>query len=435
MLNVLNLESAQNLLLNQCGPDRRLPAEQVLLSQLTGRVLAEPILVMRDVPAFDRAQVDGLAVRSTDTFGASDSLPAILQLVGEVEIGQDTTLEIRDGQCAYVPTGGMLPAGADAMVMIEYVEALDATTRLVSQRVSPGQSVTRRGDDARAGQQLLAADHCIQATDIGALAALGLSEASVRRAVRVGVLSTGDELRDVRAMEQLAVGQILDVNRPMLVAALTRTGICVTDYGIVPDQLEQLNQTLQQAVTENELVLISGGSSVGARDFVEQAINQAGEPGVLFHGIAVKPGKPTLAGRCHDTLVIGLPGHPVAAWFMFEQLALPLVAAWQGQPAQQAPRVIAQLASRLPSNHGREEFVLVRLERAGSTVTIEQTAATLAGSDEATGIAPAWLARPLATRSGLITQLTAGDGYLRIPRDCEGLEAGEVVTVYCFSVK
>lgn len=430
MLNVLSLAEAKQLLQSHVSSPSLTDVEILPLNQAIGRILADPIVVQKDVPSFDRTRVDGLAVRADDTFGASDSLPAILQLIGEVEMGQETNLVIQPGQCAYVPTGGMLPTGADAMVMIEYVESLDATTRLVSQRVSPGQSITRRGDDAKAGHTLLPTGHRILATDIGALAALGRAAVSVRRAVRVGILSTGDELLDVSQAEQLTIGQVLDVNRPMLAAAVTQTGAVLTDYGIVPDQLDQLNATLQQAVAENDLVLISGGSSVGTRDYVEQAIDAAGQPGVLLHGIAVKPGKPTLAGRCGNTLVIGLPGHPVAAWFMYEQLALPLIAALAGQPAPQLPHVAARLASRLPSNHGREEFVLVQLDKAGPPEASESTGAQ---PGQMTTSSPLWTAHPLVTCSGLVTQLTAGDGYLRIPRDCEGLEAGECVTVYCFS--
>ncbi len=418
MLTVLGLKEAQDLLLMHFQAQLNKKPRQTVyvpLQAAIGRVLSTDLIASANVPAFDRSQVDGFAVRATDTFGVSESVPAQLRLIGEVAMGQTTTLVIQPGECAYVPTGGMIPPGADAMVMIEHTESFDPTLRLLSQRVAPGQSVTHVGDDCHQGQILLPAGHSIRSADLGALAALGLAQIEVFSQIHVGILSTGDELIDIDQVSQIAPGQIIDVNRPMLLAAAKKLGARVLDYKIVPDQLDLLQTKLQQAVRENDLVLISGGSSAGARDYVEQAMNLAGKPGVILHGIAVKPGKPTLAGNCDGTMVIGLPGHPVAAWFMFDQLTRPLIETWSGKPIQIKPSISARLTTRIPSNHGREEFVLVRLR-----------------SDDLDPLKV--LAEPLATRSGLVTQLTAGDGYLRIPRDREGLEAGSLVEIFTMTV-
>ncbi|NCC76931.1 MAG: molybdopterin molybdenumtransferase MoeA [Clostridia bacterium] len=432
MLKVMSLDKARTMLMGELERlllERRASdgvfGETVGLSEASGRILVEAIVAPYDVPSFDRSQVDGLAVRSADTFGASEALPAILNWAGEVAMGQAATQPLVAGACFGVATGGMLPPRADAMVMIEDVEQIDAETRLVTRSVSPGSHVTRRGDDTRAGQVVLPAGRCLKAPEIGALAALGLSQVGVVPRVRVGILSTGDELvaagqthpnhvpgslnESVRPVLALP-GTVYDANGPMLAAAIREAHALPVEFGIVRDQLDELSATLQAALDQSDLVLISGGSSAGARDYVERAIAAAGQPGVLLHGLAVKPGKPTVAGICQGKLVIGLPGHPVAAWFIFEQLVRPLLAALGGREPVARPKVRARITSRIPSNHGREEFVLVRLlNRAEQPI--------------------AWLAEPLPTRSGLITQLSSSDGYLVIDRDSEGLESGSEVVV------
>jgi molybdopterin molybdotransferase len=436
MLKVLTLDKARTLLLDELErlvSERHTtvaaPGETVSLAQACGRILAEAIVAPFDVPSFDRSQVDGLAVRAADTFGASEALPAILNWAGEVAMGQVATQPLAAGACFGVATGGMLPPGADAMVMIEDVEQIDDETRLVTRSVAPGSHVTRRGDDTRTGQVVLSAGRCLKSQEIGVLAALGLSQVRVMPQVRVGILSTGDELvaagcarpdhlangaHAATGPENVPPGTVFDVNGPMLAAAVREAHGLPVEFGIVHDQFEDLATTLQHALDQTDLVLISGGSSAGVRDYVERAIAAAGQPGVLLHGLAVKPGKPTVAGICQGKLVIGLPGHPVAAWFMFEQLVLPLLAVLGSRTPVQRTKVQARITSRIPSNHGREEFVLVRLMPADI-------------SDA--GQSVAWLAEPLPTRSGLITQLSTSDGYLVIARDSEGLEAGCEVDV------
>lgn len=438
MLTVTPLEKARALLLAESArlaelktPSPASPEcwESLSLPGATGRILAESILAPAPVPSFDRSQVDGLAVRAVDTFGASEALPAILNFAGEGWMGQPATRPLQPGECFAVATGGMLPAGADAMVMIEDVEQLDQETRLVTRSVSPGNQVTRCGDDCQAGQLILEAGRRLRAPEIGAIAALGLDRVRVRPLVRVAIVSTGDELIAAGSVAQVnaaPAGLIFDANGPMLAAAVQEAGGLPVPLGIVRDQLGELTTVLEQALGQADLVLVSGGSSVGARDYVEQAIAAAGTPGVVLHGLAVKPGKPTLAGICQGKIVIGLPGHPVAAWFIFEQLVRPLIQQQSGlDPERFIPcTVMARTSSRIPSNHGREEFVLVRLVRPGADLR------PMDGEpDEAWPGHEIWLAEPLPTRSGLITQLSTSDGYLRIDRDSEGLEAGVLVRV------
>lgn len=426
MLKVMTIEKALALLSSEIersgkspqAEGRRVSSEQVLLSDASGRILSAPIVAPMDVPAFDRSQVDGLAVRAIDTFGASEPVPAILHWAGEIAMGQPATQALQAGECMGIATGGMLPPGADAVVMIEDVEQIGADTRLVTRSVSPGSHVTLRGDDTRAGQAILPAGRCLHASEIGALAALGLGTADVLPQVKVGILSTGDELVPAGTIHdpgQAPQGTVFDSNGPMLIAAVHETLCQPVSFGIIRDQLDELTTTLKSALQQTDLVLISGGSSAGVRDYVEQAITAAGQPGVILHGLAVKPGKPTLAGLCDGKLVIGLPGHPVAAWFIFEQLVKPLLAALSGRVPVERPKVSARTTCRIPSNHGREEFILVRLSKASAK--------------QDPGGETRWLAEPLPTRSGLVTLLSASDGYLVIDRDKEGLEAGSTVDV------
>lgn len=409
MLNVLTIDEARDRLLRFAKPAGL--TVSVSIEQAVGRVLAEDVRSISDVPGFDRSTVDGLAVHASDTFGSSDSMPAMLQAVGTVLMGKAPDVRINPGECAMVPTGGALPAGADAMVMIEYVEELGDRLRLVHRPSSPGDHLILRGEDFKAGQVVLPAGRVIRTADIGTLAALGASRIMVHEKPKVAIISTGDEL--VPVGQRLAPGQIHDVNSPALAALVRQAGGDPVLYGIIADQPDLLDRSLKRACIECDLVLISGGSSVGEKDHLLAAMEAQGGPGILFHGIAVKPGKPTLAGVAGDRVMLGLPGHPLAAWFMARWLALPLIYALQGATMPELDTVSANVSCRIPSNAGRESLIPVRL--------IQDP-----------GNRSAWLAEPVFTKSGLITVLSQSDGCIRISRDREGLEAGSPVTVYRF---
>ncbi len=399
MLKVISLDAALDLVL--AGVKTWARVQSVPLGCAGGRVLAQDAVAGEDLPAFSRSMVDGYAVLASDTFGASAAQPPLLRLAGEVKMGERAAFSLSPGECAAVWTGGELPQGADAMVMLEDAEALGGGWIAIESPSAPGRNIVFRGDDAKAGETVAPAGKRLSARDIGALAALGYSEVSVLSETRVCVLSTGDELID--CAEAPAGAQIRDCNGPMLTAACGLAGAKASFCGRVPDDEDTLLGAMRRHAAECELLLLSGGSSAGAKDAAARCLDRLGE--VFFHGIAVKPGKPTLAGRIGETLVVGLPGHPAAAYMMFHALVYPALAALQGQKLQEH-KVSARLSTAAPSNHGREELVAVRLE-----------------GDRAV---------PIAAKSGLVVPLARADGYVRIPRDTEGLMKDALVDVILF---
>lgn len=399
MLKVISLDAALDLLL--AGVKTAARSQGVPLSCAGGRVLAQDVVAGEDLPAFSRSMVDGYAVLASDTFGASATQPPLLRLAGEVKMGERAAFSLSPGECAAVWTGGELPQGADAMVMLEDAEALGGGWIAIESPSAPGRNIVFRGDDTKAGEVVVPAGKRLSARDIGALAALGCSEVSVLAEARVCVLSTGDELID--CAETPAGAQIRDCNGPMLTAACGLAGAKAIFCGRVPDDEDTLLGAMRRHAAECELLLLSGGSSAGAKDAAARCLDRLGE--VFFHGIAVKPGKPTLAGRIGETLVVGLPGHPAAAYMMFHTLVYPALVALQGQKLQEN-KVSARLSTAVPSNHGREELVAVRME--GDHVV------------------------PIAAKSGLVIPLARADGFIRIPRDTEGLMKDALVDVILF---
>lgn len=398
MLSVLTLSEAGERLARELT--KTLGEETVSLPDALHRVLFSDIISSEDVPAFTRSTVDGYAVCASDTFGCSESIPALLQLTGEVAMGQTAEgVSLAPGQCAYVPTGGALPAGADAMVMLEYAERFSGDTVAIEKPAAPGQHLIFAGDDVKSGACILKKGTRLMQKDVGVLAALGQTRLSVYRKPRVTVLSTGDEL--VATDETPDPGQIRDVNGPMLAAQCLGWGAEVRRPPIVRDEQNLLETALLSAAEDSDLILLSGGSSAGARDMAADTLARLGR--LLFHGLAVKPGKPTLAGEINGVPVIGLPGHPVAAFLQCHLLVRPLINRMTDTETVDLSGP-ATLSVNLPSNHGREEYVPVRLS--GETAV------------------------PVIGKSGLIGTLARADGYLRIPRDTEGLRQGETVTVF-----
>lgn len=405
MLEVAASGEALGLLMDTfapCGTGE----EKAPLACAVGRVLRADVLAPEDVPGFLRSSVDGYAVRAGDTFGCSDSIPALLIKKGEVEMGQPAGFVLSPGECAYVPTGGQIPDGADAMVMIEYTESYGDDTVGILKAAAPGGHCVFRGDDVKAGQAVFAAGRRLRPHDIGTLAAMGITEVTVAKKPLVGILSTGNEL--VPPDQTPAMGQMRDVNGPLLAAAAEEAGADVKSYGICPDDPAVMTKTIERIATECDMVLLSGGTSVGMRDAAARAIEALGR--ILVHGVAIKPGKPTILGEIGGKPVFGMPGHPVAAYFIFRLFTRPLISALLGMEEAPEPSVSARLTEAIPSNHGREECVAVTLQTEGATL----------------------LARPIMGKSGLITLLSGADGYLRIPRDAEGLGKGQEVKVLLF---
>lgn len=403
MLNVITLEEALTLIRRAFVPTAG--KERLPLSQALGRVLAEDLASSEYVPDFDRSTVDGYALRARDTFGCSDAIPAILIKQAEVRMGEGADFVLKEGCCAAVPTGGAVPQGADSVCMLEYAEDYGDGTIGIARPTAPGENMIFRGDDVRPGKVLLHKGHTLRPQDLGALAALGVGEVSVYTPLRIGVLSTGDEL--VPPETAPGPGQIRDVNSVLVQSQLNAQGVETVFYGIVPDDEGRLRETVAKALEECDGVILSGGSSVGVKDASARVISSFGP--LLFHGLALKPGKPTLLGKCGNKPLVGLPGHPVAAFFVTELFVLPLLARLGGKGKK--PRwLTARVTENVSANHGRAQICPCRLRREGDEL---------------------W-AEPIRTKSGLITALTGADGYFCVERDREGLMQGATVKVFCF---
>ncbi len=368
--------------------------ELVHLTSAMGRILAEDIAAAEYVPDFDRSTVDGYAVRARDTFGCTDAIPAILTLQGEVYMGEGAGFVLKSDCCVAVPTGGAVPQGADGVVMVEYTEDYGDGTIGISKSVAPGQNMIFRGDDVYPGKVILKKGRVLSAQDIGALAAIGRVQVPVSKKLTVGVISTGDELVPPEAVP--GPGQIRDVNSPMLEALLTAFGVHVINYGIVIDNEALLREKVTKAVSACDAVILSGGSSVGIKDAACRIIESMGV--LLLHGIAIKPGKPTILGKTGNKPLIGLPGHPVAAYFITKLFVLPLLSRLLGR-TQEIYTTTAKVTESIGANHGRAQYQCCRLERRDGEL----------------------YASPIRGKAGLITTLAGADGYFCIDRDCEGL--------------
>ena len=404
MFNVKSVDEVIEIIRSNFS-EFELADESVSLNNAVNRILAADIVSTEDIPGFNRSSVDGYAVISSDTFGAGDSIPAQLLLTGEVRMGMKPDFALKKGQTAYVPTGGEIPENADAVVMIEYTDNFDDGLIYINKSVAPGNNIVYKGDDTRAGNRIIKARQKLRPQDIGALAALGHNEILVKRKLKVGIVSTGDEVVDIRSKPTGA--QVRDINTYCLYAAIVEYGGEPKPYGIAADNYEQIREIVKKAAEECDIVLISGGSSVGTRDETYKVINSLGAPGILVHGIAIKPGKPTILGKVNGKAIFGLPGHPVSAYFIFKIFVATLMNVKNGVTDKFTKSIQAELSCNYPSNNGREEFVPVRLEEVRGKL----------------------VAHPVFGKSGLITVLTTADGYMHISRGLEGISAGEMVNV------
>lgn len=401
MLSVKTPEEVLAIIESEFAP---LPGrvEAVPLCAAAGRVLAEDITAGEYVPAFDRSTVDGYAVRARDTFGCSDAIPAILSLRGQVQMGQGADKPLEPDCCIAVPTGGEVPSGADSVVMLEYTEDYGDGSIGIARAAAPGQNMIFKGDDVYPGKPVLEKGRLLADRDVGALAAIGRVQVPVVKRPRVGIISTGDEL--VPPEQSPGPGQIRDVNGPMLQAMFAAAGAEVEYYGIIKDEQEQLEAAVKAAAAACDMVVISGGSSVGVKDATCRIIEALGT--LLLHGIAIKPGKPTILGKCGIKPIVGLPGHPVAAYFVTKLFILPLLNRLMGQKVS-VFTVTAYLSESMSANHGRAQYQCVRLREEQGRL----------------------IAFPIRGKSGLITTLAGADGFFCIDRDCEGLPENAEIQV------
>jgi molybdopterin molybdotransferase len=386
-------------------------------------VTAEDVTAPHPLPDFRRSTVDGFAVRARDTYGASDSLPTYLPLAGEVPMGDAPKSALEPGQCMTIHTGGMLPDGADAVVMLEYTQMVGAGSSSpkeeieISKSVPEGENVIAIGEDVAQGQVVQPKGSLMRPAEIGGLMALGITRVRVTKKVRVGLISSGDEV--IPPSESPRPGQVRDINSYTLAALVTKAGGEPDLYGIVGDTFEALKRTAARALSECDAVIITAGSSASTRDMTADVIDELGQPGVLVHGINTRPGKPTILGVCGGKAMIGLPGNPVSALVNGYMLVVPLIERLIGQTPRPQASVNARLTVNLPSQAGREDWWPVRL------LTINHPS----DDDKSKMVNGEWSAEPIFGKSNLIFTLAAADGLLKIPPDATGLSAGEMVEV------
>ncbi|RCW49343.1 molybdopterin-binding protein [Halanaerobium sp. ST460_2HS_T2] len=383
--------------------------EKINLDNALSRVLADDIYSPIDLPPFSRSTVDGYAVKAADTAGASASMPSYFKLIGSIKMGEKTELKLKSGEAAAIPTGGMLPEEADAVLMIEDTEKINQNTIESFKSLAVGENLVQKAEDIAADELLFKKGHKLMARDIGALAGLGVTEFEGFKRAEVSVISTGDEL--ISAEADARAGQIRDINSYSISAYLSKMGAETKKVGIIEDDFESLKTALKNEL-DKDLVLISGGSSVGIKDMTIDLLNSLGKPGVLLHGLAIKPGKPTILAVIDGTIVIGLPGHPASAWTVNSVLVAEIVRVLNGEKEaaeigipNNKYLIKAELTRGFVSDKGREEYIPVKVQRDNDKL----------------------LADPLLGKSSLITNLAYGDAVLKVPRTQEGKEKGEIV--------
>jgi len=404
--NVQPVSAALDLLFSQWNPTRQ--TEMIETGGALGRVLADAVFSSIDLPAFRRSTVDGYAVRAADIFGASQALPAYLKIVGAVLMGAAARETLPPGGAFEIHTGGMLPPGADAVVMVERTQPLGVDEVEVLAAVAPGENVVQVGEDVRAGALILPAGHRLRPQDLGGLLGLGIVQVAVVAPPRVGLLSGGDELTPPEATP--ALGQIRDINAHTLAALVGQAGGLPVHLGIARDVWEDYQSKAAAGFGGVDFLVMTAGSSVSTRDLTRDVINSLGEPGVLQHGLAVKPGKPTVIAVCANKPVIGLPGNPVSALLVARQIITPIIQKFLGQNPHPPPQVNATLTANIPSESGREDTIPIRLSQENGQ----------------------WLAEPVFGKSNLIFTLINADGVIEIPLNSGGLKAGNQVDVFLF---
>ncbi|WOF15306.1 molybdopterin molybdotransferase MoeA [Methanoplanus sp. FWC-SCC4] len=371
--------------------------QKVTLSEAYDRVLASDVLSDADVPGFSRSIVDGYAVVSKDTTGAGESIPTMLEYLGRVEMGTPAQIKLTPGTCAYVPTGGNVPDGADAVAMVEYSEALGDEV-LIFRPMSNGENIVFADEDFAKGSPVMKKGTTLKPQECGVLASLGKEEVEVFKKPVIGIISTGNEL--VPVSKEPGFGKVRDVNTYLCSGFVKRCGCIPKIYGVIPDERDELREAIRLATEECDAVLISGGSSKDERDNTSSIIKELGE--VLIHGIAISPGKPTIIGTATGKPVIGLPGHPASAYIVLYVLVSELLYKMQ-MKAVTNNTITTTLLENIPSAQGREDYVRVKLSDDG--------------------------AKPLYAKSGLLNTLIKSDGMVKIPSGSEGLEAGSLVEV------
>jgi molybdopterin molybdotransferase len=421
-------QEAINILLHTLQ-ERKPNFETISTILAMGRVIGKKVLAPHPLPEFPRSTVDGYALRARETFGASESLPGYLNLVGEIPMGAMPSFNINLGSCALIHTGGMLPQGADAVIMLEYTQRVEHSLPVrgglngssaveieISHAVAEGENTLRIGEDVKKDQVVIQAGTRIRTLEIGSCMALGILELRVVKKPKIGILSTGNEV--ISPMANPLPGQIRDVNSYSLAALVSQAGGEPILYGIFPDDFHTLEEIAKEALKQCDMVLITAGSSASAHDLTSKVITSLGTPGVLVHGVNVRPGKPTILAVCQEKAVIGMPGNPVSALIIAGLFVVPVIEKLLGALPKPKPMVRAKLTVNVPSQAGREDWVAVKLE-ANKEILADHTGTS-------------FLARPIFAKSNFIFSLSLADGLIRIPPETTGMNAGEDVEVNLF---
>lgn len=385
--------------------------EIISIGEALNRVLSAEIICAEDMPNFSRSSMDGYAVRAKDTFGASDSLPAFLELAGEVVMGVFPTDVVMPGTAVKISTGGMIPEGADAVVMVEYCHSVDEKTIEVSRTVAPLENIIARGDDFKEGAVIFKAGTVLRPQDIGVLAGLGIEKISVYRKPKVAIISTGDEVIPIH--QKPAPGQVRDINSYTLSAFCLQAGAIPVNMGLCKDDFAQLKEAVSLALENCDTVWISGGSSVGTRDMTVNVLESFDGAQLLVHGVAVSPGKPTILARIGSKAVFGLPGHVASAMIVAEIFLDPFLSRLSGEAGAAEDHhyyLPAELKRNVESASGRDDYIRVKLEKCDDRI----------------------FAEPIYGKSGLISTLVEAQGLLKIDRNTEGLYKGQTVKVMLF---
>lgn len=376
-------------------------------AEALGRSLAEDVVSEIDVPPFNRSALDGYVVRAADTFGAEEDSPVRLSCIGRLAAGEWYKGRLRRGLCLEISTGAPIPSGGDAVVGIEQTIA-DGRDIYIHRAVAPSENIAQRGSDIKKGEKIARRGEVLTLADMGALVSAGVRYVKVYVRPRVGVISSGDELIEVG--KRLRMGKIYDTNGPVLCEMVKMCGAVPVYLGVAPDSPTQIRRFIMKALPSSDVVLLSGGSSAGAGDIIPWVVDQMGEPGVIVHGLAMKPGKPTFIAVLRGKPIFGLPGYPVSALMVFDQLVAPYLRRLSGLPSMKRAKIRARLTSKLLSARGRREFVPVKLIRKGEE----------------------FFAEPILKGSGAITSLSQADGYIDVPIEQEIVERGEFVEVFLF---
>lgn len=409
--NVLPPEEARRLLLDNISPI--LDGEVLPSADALDRVTRQDILAPQPLPDFRRSAMDGYAVRAADTHGAGESLPAFLQVVGEVPMGKPATINLEVGQAVLVHTGGMVPESADSVVQLEHTQQIGAKVSdtfpweiEVFRSVAAGQNVIQIGEDIGQGDTLIPAGRMLRPQDIGGLLALGITSVPVVRRPIVTILATGDEV--VSPASNVQPGQIRDINSYTIAGQVARAGAIPEIMGIVPDDLASLREAAKTGLERGDMLVMSAGSSVSARDITVKIVEEMGQPGVLLHGVATRPGKPTIVGAVNGKPILGLPGNPVSAMVQFDMLGSPAIYRLLGLiESLRKNRSIARLDQNIPSETGREDYVPARLDQQGDIL----------------------VATPIFGKSNLINTLVQADCLIKVPLNKGGLVTGEMVEI------